>query len=228
MGFGILFLGYLITYIGSMTPVYAFTQLFGVLVMLYALSKLARHNKFFASTLGVAGLYFAQSVYTLVGYFSAWEQGSTLYQIEKYSSAIVVFVFHLCLLLAIREIAIFTSLPKLQSRAIRNMIATAIYCILTVLLHLGVFPEGPTLQYASLASLLLGFLWLILNAALIFSCYMWICLEGEENMDKSPLNIPFLNTINDAMNRSVEKMGERRAEKNREYVNLKNSKKKKK
>ena len=56
---------------------------------------------------------------------------------------------------------------------------------------------------------------------------MWICLEGEENMDKSPLNIPFLNTINDAMNRGMDKIAERRAERNQEYINAKKNKKKK-
>ncbi|MBO5110189.1 MAG: hypothetical protein J6D21_05655 [Clostridia bacterium] len=225
MGFGVLFLGYLITYVGSITPVYAFTQFFGVLIMLYGLSKLARHNKYFATTFGVSVAYLAQSVYTVIGYFSVWETGSLLYQIEQYSRELVVFVFHLFLLLAIREIADFTSLPKLKSRAVVNLITTALFCILNVLLHAGAMPES-VLSYAFLLSLLLRIFWVILNAALVFSCYMWICLEGEENMDKSPLNIPFLNTINDAMNHGLDKLAERRAEKNREYINTKKKKKK--
>jgi hypothetical protein len=56
---------------------------------------------------------------------------------------------------------------------------------------------------------------------------MWICLEGDENMEKSPLNIPFLNTINDAMNRGIDKMAERRVEKNRDYIETRNNKKRK-
>lgn len=227
MGFGILFLGYLVTFIGAMTPVYAFTQLFGVLILLYALSKLARHNKYFMITFGITLAYLAQSVFTLVGYFIAREEGSTFALIESYTLAAVVLAFHLFLMLAIRDIAIFTSLPKLMTRAIRNVITMGIYCILLLIQRTNFLTNEIALQYVGLASVLLGVIWLILNAALIFSCYMWICLEGEENMDKSPLNIPFLNTINDAMNRGMDKIAERRAERNQEYINAKKNRKKK-
>ena len=228
MGFGILFLGYLITYVGSMTPVYAFTQIFGVLVMLYALSKLARHNTNFTVTFGITLAYLVQSVYTVVGYFMAWEDAGVLRAIEQYTGIAIVFLFHVGLMLAIRDIAVFTSLPKLKTRAIRNIITTVAYCLLTVLPHLGLITNATVAQYVTIASYLLGIIWLVLNAALIFSCYLWICLEGEENMDKSPLNIPFLNTVNAAMNRSIDKLAERRAEKNREYIDVKKNRKNKK
>ena len=227
MGFGILFLGYLITFIGAMTPIYAFTQFFGVLVLLYALSKLARHNKYFKGTFFLALVFLAQSIYTLVGYFVSWPKESAFAIAESYSLVIIVLVLHVFLMLAIRDIAIFTSLPKLRTRAVRNIITTGIYCILFALPRTNLISNTTFLQYLGLATVLFGIIWLILNAALIFSCYMWICLEGEENMDKSPLNVPFLNTINDAMNRGLDKIAERRAEKDREYIRTKKNQKKK-
>ena len=227
MGFGILFLGYLITFIGAMTPVYAFTQIFGVLIMLYALSKLARHNTNFTITFWIAIGYLAASVYSMVGYFMQWKETDLLWQIDRYLGMAIVFLLHLFLLLAIRDISVSTGLPKLKARAMTNAITTAVYVLITVLPYFGLITDPTVVQYLRLASLLLGVLWLILNAALIFSCYMWICLEGDENMEKSPLNIPFLNTINDAMNRGIDKMAERRAEKNRDYIETRNNKKKK-
>lgn len=227
MGFGILFLGYLITYIGSLTPIYAYLQVVGVLIMLYALTRLFRHNKNFSITFYIGLLYFAQSVMTLVFSFFNPDENSVLYQIEKYSSAGIVLIFHLFLLLAIRDIAVSTSLPKLRSRAIRNLIMSFVYYGLTLLLPMGLITDQILLQYASLTAVILGFLWLIFNAALIFSCYMWICLEGEENMERSPINIPFINAANDFMNQGLDKMKARREEKNKEYMDKINKKRKK-
>ena len=226
MGFGLLFLGYLITFVGAMTPVYAFTQVFGVLLMVYALSKLSIHNRWFKITLCAGLLYVLQSFYTLLVYVMGWGTDSVHGLTVQYSNAILVFTFHALLLVSIRRIAMDTELPKLKIRAVSNMITTAVYCVLTVLPRFGWISNETVVQYVALASVLLGVLWLILNASLIFSCYMWICFEGEENMEKSPINIPFLNTINDAMNRGIDKMAQRRAEKDRDYINTKNRKKK--
>ena len=100
----------------------------------------------------------------------------------------LMLLFNLMLLISIKNIATDLDLKVIRVRALRNLILTAIYYGLTLFFAL---PSSSiksivttlTEKYAmGIVMYILGYVWLFLNIILIFSCYMYICKEGDEDM----------------------------------------------
>ena len=51
MGFGILLIGYFVTFAFSVSSYYFFADIIGILIMLYAFSKLSRYNRYFVDAM---------------------------------------------------------------------------------------------------------------------------------------------------------------------------------
>lgn len=200
MGFGILFMGYLITYLLSLNPYAAVTRLAGYIVCLVALGNLRRHNRWFAYTHMVcipllafsAGNAAIEIVSRILGE-RAPVGLSTATDVMEVVMTLMVLVFHACLLLAIYTIAKDTDLPRLARSARVNLVVTAGYAVLTGIWALPVElgeSDGMTLN---LMLFLLQLVWIFLNLFLLFRCYMWICLEGDEDMAQKPSRFAFVN-----------------------------------
>ena len=196
MGFGILFLGYVCTYLFSMTPFGIVTDILGNLVLLYALRQLGQYNRFFRFGMYAAGaLALCASVNAAVTVFSV--ESGVLTACVGAAKVLGVGVFHAALLRGVGKIAADTELPKLQKRASRNLSLTLVYIALSLFLMLP-FPDAVAAElnlYVALPVFALGLLWLALNAVLLFSCYMWICLEGDEDMAPRESKFPLVNRI---------------------------------
>lgn len=217
MGFGVLFFGYLI----GMNFVYnGFTDIISYLIILYALALLYRHNKFFKNSfytllpLSVLGtLFFVFEIISFIGI----EKGLDLVLIHSYYSvaaAILKLIYTVFLLKGIENLALELDIPTIRIKAFRNRLFILIYYPLFIFTELS--QEGwaaKIAQYAFLPVMLFGFVCLILNAILFYSCYMWICLEGEENMQRSTSRFKFINLINKKEDALAEKIAERRKEK---------------
>ncbi len=200
MGFGILFLGYLITYLLSLNPYAALTRFVGYIVLFAALSKLGRHNRFFGySRLTVIPLGLMAGVDAVVSILSRLMGEGAPASFASLTGTLAGFltffdlVLHVCLLLAIHLLATDTGLPKLAKGARIDFALTAAYGVLT---GISLLPVDLGASYASTLALLLlcvRLAWTIYGLVLIFRCYMWICLEGDEEMAQKPSRFAFVN-----------------------------------
>lgn len=196
MGFGILFLGYVCTYLFSMTPFGIFTDVLGNLVLLYALRQLGQYNRFFRLSMYAAGaLALCASANAALTVFAV--DNAVLAVCLNVAKVVCVCFFHVTLLRGVGTIAADTGLLKLQKKAMRNMSLTILYIALSLFLMLP-FPDTVAAElnlYVTLPVFILGLLWLVLNAVLLFSCYMWICLEGDEDMEVRESKFSIVNRV---------------------------------
>ncbi len=198
MGFGTLFLGYLIS---LNTLAYAgFTKIFAYLVMLLALSKLAVYNRPFKRAyyslfpLLLIGLCFLGL--EVAGMFSLlMEQELSLFrQLCSMAYNLFEMVFSWFLLRGIQDIAHETNVYVLEVRAFRNRLFTTLYYLLFLVGQLA----WQSVTFAAAFNLVLLVLFVviaILNAKLIYNTYMWICLEGDEDMPRRDSGIKFIDKL---------------------------------
>ena len=97
-------------------------------------------------------------------------------------------LYHILLFVAIYKISEDVEMRSIKIKAQRNMIMGVIYFMVGIMfkLPIPVVQKIVTLlktRYAAGAIFYLyGYVWLFLNLAVIFSCYMWICAQGDEDM----------------------------------------------
>ncbi len=229
MGFGILFFGYIIMSVFSLNPFGALAQLIGYSVMLWALVKLSPYAKNFRIAKYTVIPLIATSVFSSVLTVSEKLGVSTsgfdaVKEMLNPVVAVLVLVFHFFLLFGIRELALFTELSKLADRATRNFVVGVFYYALTLFGSLDTPIKGDFATYFGLPTLVIGLVWFVLNIVLIYSCYMWICLEGDENMERKRSRFEFINKLNDAFDKKEEDA----IKSTLEYAHSKKRKKKKK
>ena len=100
--------------------------------------------------------------------------------------------YEVFLLLGIYRLAGSVELPKLAARAGRMLTFTAAYYLLQLVYYSSIlnavlpsYSAAYVQNYLAFAIYILGYLWLILTLALLFTCYARICLEGDEEMPYS-------------------------------------------
>lgn len=200
MGFGILFCGYLIAYLLSLNPYAALTRFVGYIVLFVALNKLGRHNRFFGySRLIAIPLALMAGVDAVASILSRLMGEGAPASLDKLSRALAggLTMFDLalgiCLFMAIYWLATDTALPKLARSARIAMLLSGAYGVLT---GLSVLPVKLGPSYANTLALLvlcMRLIWTVVGLVLIFRCYMWICLEGDEEMAQKPSRFAFVN-----------------------------------
>lgn len=203
------------TYLMSMSYAGYLIRFVGYALMLGALARLCAYNRKFKLPLylGVALLGV-----TAVGCFV--EIGEFLYEYliidhfgvtEAFKGALgaiddaLVFVFHACLLYAIRAIAKETEVDKLSYAAARNFVFLAVY---QVLCAIGLLPFAFVAGYKtyfSMPIILLYFACIILNLVLIFGCYANICDESDVDMPLKKSKFEFVNKIREETARREQK-----------------------
>ena len=111
-------------------------------------------------------------------------------------------------MLAVRDIADKVELPKIKWGALRNFIVFALYALIygISLLPLKTIDEFNKLMSVPYIALWIGFI--ILNLIMLFSCYMRICQEGDEDMPQRPSKIKIFNKMNDALNKKQDEIAE--------------------
>ncbi len=194
MGFGILFLGYFITYIMALNTFGAFFRFAGYLVMAYAAKKLSEYNSAFIWSIYASSLLAIMSVLRIITDFTQIIPIGII-DILVYVEAAVVLVYHVVLLLAIRAIAKETETEKIQGNSIRNLFFIALYYLLYVLSMLPTPFKESYQKNMGLPILLLNFAWIILDLVLILSCYSSICDEGDVDMERKPSKFAFVNKL---------------------------------
>lgn len=247
MGFGYLFFGAFLA--ANFLAYPELTMLPAVLLMLMGMLTLGNFNRplrqarllLFPAVL-VSLVCFVFAAIELFGFLPA-ESYETASYIFSLALELLMAAFTLRLLSGIALLGEETELPKIVFRAKRNAILIAVSYGLSILLSLPIEAEWFTLAanhtYAPL--ILFRLIAMLLNALLIYSCYMYICMPEDLEMPRRKTGIRFLDGLFEKMDRREEEQAartkeelaklyhEREAEyRSREAERAKNSKKRKK
>lgn len=211
MGFGLLFLGYFIAFLMALTKFGFAIRLAGYLLMAYSLIKLRDFELKFTWPMFVSfGLIIIGIVQCVFGVcdeisYTLSESINVLRSIVDVSESFAIVIFNLLMLWSIMTIAGRLELPKQKNAAVRNMIFVAFWAVLD---FLGTGPLASNtvyINYFGLPTFILYMAWIILNLVLVFSCYMYICPAGDEDMNRKKTNIKFLDNIIEESDRRIDK-----------------------
>ena len=228
MGVGILFLAYFLAFFVPLS----YLHVIGYAGVAWALTKLKDYRPAFLKAawwlipLGVCCLYhIAGSVLELLPYFGVAVPelsllGTVPNAIVSMLESALTLGFHIVFLRQLRGFSAELELPAIARRAEWGLWLVCVQSncyILALVLELA----GMGLQLFSLIAFFMQFVWAVFNLINLFSCYMYICPEGDEEMERAPSRFAFVNEIRS-------KMDERdRFAREREAVARTNKKKKK-
>ena len=196
MGFGILFIGYFLLL--NLTY-YGFTDVIAAAVMLLGLYKLSPVNKYFKAAAICSGIFLA---------FSLGELGIATYEMffRQLNSPLLVSLMSIARCLAIGALTVMmlkgiesvareVEVENLPSKASRLAIATVIIYALWIVLEAPLSSINDyVLAVLSLLTILATIALLIMNLTVIYSCYMKICMPGDEEITKDkPSRFAFVN-----------------------------------
>ncbi len=201
MGFGFLFLGYFFLFSLSNGGFDMIPDILGFLIMYKGMRLLCNacpdnrplgYAKW--TMMGLIAFSGVILVTQLIGLFAAspLPAGVTNWLIAPLNLlySLAIGGWHILFFWGIYLLAVQIELPKISRKARRNLALTAVYYLLTLISKTGLFrfiaehlssPDA-AMSYMNFALWLLGCLWLLFNITSLFSCYMWICLEGDEDM----------------------------------------------
>lgn len=211
MGFGWLFIGYVMSYMMNFTKYSHGIVLLGCLLMWHGISMLRRHNEKF-----IYASYPLLAFATVKLYMSCalanelFDMGlsiftGTVYTIFEVIEYLSCAVFHIFLLLAVKSIASDLELSKQSNAAQRNMVITTMYYLLALVWMLPLNMPNDVRSGVLMFLLLARLLWAILDLVLIYSCYMYICPAGDEDMPLKKSRFAFVNRFREETARREQK-----------------------
>ena len=210
MGFGILFVSYLLSFFISMVNYGYVIRLAGYALMTLSLLKIREYGREFNYPLIASGVLVVYGIYDFI------YQGANAVSVKlpeffasasaamAYVNIIVIVGFNIALLYAIYSISSRLELDKQRNAAVRNAIFVMVYFVLTILAMGPLRSNEAYAKYFALPTLLLQLGWIILNIILVFSCYMYICPEGDEDMPRKQSRIGFVNKLMEESDRRME------------------------
>ena len=207
MGFGTLFAFYIVSFVLSFNPYGGFFRLIGYLGMLMGLCELQQYHRSFRYPIYVTPAMLLVAVYQVcmlldssLGIPLAFvSDGLTAF--FGYADYAVMLLFHAALFYAIWCIAREIGLPRIMQSAARNAVLMGIYYLLYLI---ALLPWAWAVTYRGYVAgimVLMPLVWGILNAVLIYTCYRYICKEGEEDVPLRVSRFAFVNKIRQEMER---------------------------
>lgn len=218
MGWGLLFIGYFLTFLPGQNAMLAVPlALPGCVLMLLGLKRLSLYCHTFhyamwcsilpgAISVGVlVYALLARSVVPTRDGVTAWlryvaEIGST--GVFGLLSVIAVVLFHAALAWGVKELAMRVGVRKNAVRALRNLIFVGLYAVGMVLTRtVSGLPVA-----VSATTALLGLVWSVCNCVMLYSCYMHIApAEEAEEATRKPSRFAFVNRWRDAYEQKTQK-----------------------
>ncbi len=234
MGFGYLLLGYLIAFLLSLTAgalgVGSFALILGYSLMLLGLLRLSKYHSAFGLSkwLLLPMLIFSidwllSDIATLFLLPIPLLDGIARTVFEWADLALTV-LFQLALLYGIRMLADSISLKKLSAAALRNTLFVGIYAMLMLSEKLSI-PEEVR-SYVVLVANIFNFVWIVCILWLILGCMKNIGTEGEDDEVPARTGPAWLNRINDAYERTHNKLNEQARADGEEFMRRRQEKKK--
>ena len=199
MGFGYLLIGYIFTFLFSLSNVYFFADIIGTVLMMIGLSKLSWHGKNFLRAMQVDVLLlvlcFARALLMM---FRVITGEGILATVMTVAIAAVGLVLQFFIFAGIHYLAMDVELEKESINAKWSILLVFTYYIL----HIAVLLIGPVLgntvgNIAALCVFLYGLVALIFNTVLIHSCYCRICLKGQEHGERTQSKYEWVNRWNE-------------------------------
>ncbi len=194
MGFGLLFIGYLFMFSFRYQGFDILPDIIGFLISYAGIRKLADYEcgfdnlkKYMYCIIPASGVTFVSQLIIFIK-----KETFTLLVLWNYVYIAFLLVYNILLLLSIYKIADDTDTKSIKAKAVRNLVLTLVYYAVILFFELPVnkISELKTFLETGYAfgfiTYIFGYVWLILNSAAIFSCYMWICQEGDEDMPAPP------------------------------------------
>lgn len=222
MGFGYLFLGYLVTFVLYLTiqalGFGGFGLLIGYGLMLCGARCLYRYQRAFAYAkwalipLLVTAVY--ESARNLAELF-LWN--TSLFDgvwrtVYSWAVFLLLLFFNLAMLYGIRSLARDVGLPRIVSAAIRNSIFVVLYGVLYLVGNFPVFTTEQVRAYLGLPMVLTQMVFVFCNLFLILTCAKDICPEGEEDQAPKRYRWEWLNRVGDTYERTRKRTEERTKE----------------
>lgn len=189
MGLGVLFFGYVLLSFFSFTPMVGFLiDLIGTFVIFEAINKLKRHaRKFRYAAIAVYVMFFV-SVIRCVYYGAVSLQFIEDREILTTSIEAVrltaLFILTVTVLLSLSELALSVGDLKLADKGKRNAWLYTVSNVFMILMMLEFDFLADFRDAFSAFSMVFWLLCVLLNCIYIYSCYMWICLEGDHDMTR--------------------------------------------
>lgn len=200
MGFGILFFGCFLTYLGALTPIGLYTYLLGSAIMLFALYKLSTLNKVFFASTGLSALLMITSLVLVI--MSVFGVNNALYNVlvnvQNYLSPALLIVIHIAIYLIAKEVG----LTKIQGWTIVNSVFVVIYLICDIL---SLFLTGNAIPRLGLVCIIAQVLFSLFMLVILFNCYAKICYEEDKRMEKQSSGVPVFDFLNKMFNKATDK-----------------------
>jgi hypothetical protein len=195
MRFGYLFFGYIWLFVCKGIELYPdvlpdiIPNVVGYTLMLYALMRLDGHGKNFRSARNILHLLIMFVMFTdLYKIYNFTTTGTdsefvgVVVMAVKIVTMIISVAYHHYLFKGIRLLAIDVNIPSLAKSTKLNFRLLCLTNILFIISQLKLFGEYNNI--VGLVQVLVNLAWLIMTCVMVYRCYMWICLEGEEDMSK--------------------------------------------
>ena len=206
MGFGLLVIGYIVTFIMSLTLYGWLIRLVGYLIMAVACIKLKDYFPIFRyPVIILAALFISGGFEAVCEIFGAagWAQSAEAF--NGYIRFALQLVYQFVLLISVSISAATVGLTEKRLSAVTDMSAVSLAAVFYLL--------AVTRPAFGGVAVLFGLVSNIMVIVLLFSCYMRICPEGDEDMPRGKSRIPFVDKINDSMEkRNLSEMEKSKAE----------------
>ena len=201
MGFGIMFIGYFLLYLGAITPLSIYTTVVGSAIILYSLKELMVQNKAFLAGAVSAILLVIASIGVLFVDLLISDT-SALYKVFLYSRDILSAVLNAFLMIAIYVIAKSVALPKIQSKAAINLLFIGIYAIGAVLFNTVFRNNEFAMSRLYVVVIICQFIYSVLGLVTVYSSYMRICYADDKDMSKKT-GVGPMDFLNDKLNKAM-------------------------
>ena len=193
MGYGLVLIGYALTFFTSLTLYGWLFRLLGYAAMAYGLFKLKDYFPFYKLSLfAVLALFLTGIGEAGAEIFSLLGKDAELFKTAVfYTRDALVLVFHVLFLIATYIAFGVVGMTDKKVNAVTDICAVVLGYVFYILAALKIV-EGSV-------AVLVQLIWTVMVFFLIFGCYMRICPEGDESMPRRESKIPFINKFAEAL-----------------------------
>lgn len=193
MGYGLVLIGYALTFFTSLTLYGWLFRLLGYAAMAYGLFKLKDYFPFYKLSLfSVLALFLTGIGEAGAEIFSLLGKDAELFKtVVFYTRDVLVLVFHVLFLIATYIAYGVVGMTEKKVNAVTDICAVVLGYVFYILAALKIV-EGSVAIFVQL-------IWTVMVFFLIFGCYMRICPEGDESMPRRESKIPFINKFSEAL-----------------------------
>ena len=204
MGFGLLLIGYIFTYLGSfVAQISAFTNILGVGIIIYSLRKLVFENKLFIASAVFAFFAEIASIISLAIQIFSTNENSMVSIIFAYIAEISIILLNILVMLGIFFLAKAVSLPKIMYMSMLTVGILGLNIVFYILCE--TVKSQYALERLVIVYMILQVLIVILSLIVVFNSYVRICYEGDEKMQKQGTGSKFMDTLNNMFDKAFSK-----------------------